>query len=279
MGAGARQGTAAIVPGLVADWSDRVHRRRSLRSRRQDGRYQAPRSCLRLRMPICSARRCCRRTTRTSTSGRTTRRRTVSHAHARAGDGGRVGGEDWRQDLDRRYLGHRHRARVPAERRRPRKIRRRGDRRARRKQHHVARHEGEHWRSEGREPRCPRRGSRCSSRVPLPTRRCRCARRRRPDPRWPWIRRLHGGGRGRADAEVAAAGFAFSDDGRDAVYVTGAAWNMAANNYLGSLAFLATRAASTKIDGMVTGVTELGPITNRSLFVNAPEQRRPASIS
>ena len=72
------------------------------------------------------------------------------------------------------------------------------------------------------------------------------------------------------DAKVAAAGYAFSDDGRDAVYVTGATWNMAANNYLGSLAFIATRAASTKIDGMVAGVSELGPITNRSLFVNAP---------
>ncbi len=72
------------------------------------------------------------------------------------------------------------------------------------------------------------------------------------------------------DPKVAAAGFAFSDDGRDAVYLTGATWNMAANNYVGSLAFLATRAPSMKIDGMLTGVTELGPIINRSLFVNAP---------
>ena len=37
-----------------------------------------------------------------------------------------------------------------------------------------------------------------------------------------------------------------------------------------SLAFIAARAPSMKVDGMLTGVSELGPIINRSLFVNAP---------
>lgn len=72
------------------------------------------------------------------------------------------------------------------------------------------------------------------------------------------------------DATVHQSAFAFSDDGRDAVFVTGATYNANASNWVGSLAFLATRAPSTKIDGMLTGVSELGPVSSRTLFVNAP---------
>jgi hypothetical protein len=72
------------------------------------------------------------------------------------------------------------------------------------------------------------------------------------------------------DATAHLGAFAFSDDGRDAVYLSGVAWNATAMNFAGSLQFLATRAPSTAIDGMLAGVTELGPVVNRALFVNAP---------
>lgn len=72
------------------------------------------------------------------------------------------------------------------------------------------------------------------------------------------------------DPKVHAGTFAFSDNGRDAVFVTAAAFNATAGNYVGSLGFIATRAPSTKIDGMLSGVSEVGTIVSRSLFVNAP---------
>lgn len=73
------------------------------------------------------------------------------------------------------------------------------------------------------------------------------------------------------DAKVHQGAFGFAlDDGRTAAFVTGATWNMTANNYVGSLAFIAARAPSMKVDGMLAGVAELGPIINRSLFVSAP---------
>jgi hypothetical protein len=72
------------------------------------------------------------------------------------------------------------------------------------------------------------------------------------------------------DAMVHAGTYAFSDDGRDAVYVTGSAWNATASNYVGALKLLATRAPTMAIDGKLAGVSELGPIVSRSLFVNAP---------
>ena len=72
------------------------------------------------------------------------------------------------------------------------------------------------------------------------------------------------------DATAHQGAFAFSDDGRDAVYVSGVAWNATAMNFAGSLKFLATRAPGTAIDGMLAGVTELGPVVSRALFVNAP---------
>ena len=73
------------------------------------------------------------------------------------------------------------------------------------------------------------------------------------------------------DAKVHQGSFGFAlDDGRTAAFVTGATFNATAGNYVGSLAFIASRAPSMKVDGMLTGVSELGPIINRSLFVNAP---------
>jgi hypothetical protein len=73
------------------------------------------------------------------------------------------------------------------------------------------------------------------------------------------------------DAKVHQGAFGFAlDDGRTAAYVTGGTWNATALNYVGALAFIAARSPSMKVDGMLTGVSELGPIINRSLFVNAP---------
>jgi hypothetical protein len=73
------------------------------------------------------------------------------------------------------------------------------------------------------------------------------------------------------DAKVHAGAFGFAlDDGRTAAYVTGATWNATAKNYVGSLALIAARSPSTKVDGILTGVAELGPIIARSMFVSAP---------
>ncbi len=73
------------------------------------------------------------------------------------------------------------------------------------------------------------------------------------------------------DAKVHQGAFGFAlDDGRTAAFVTGATWNATATNYVGSLAFIAARLPSMKVDGMLAGVSELGPIISRSLFVNAP---------
>jgi hypothetical protein len=73
------------------------------------------------------------------------------------------------------------------------------------------------------------------------------------------------------DAKVHQGAFGFAlDDGRTAAFVTGATFNATAGNYVGALAFIASRAPSMKVDGMLAGVAELGPIINRSLFVSAP---------
>jgi hypothetical protein len=72
------------------------------------------------------------------------------------------------------------------------------------------------------------------------------------------------------DPTVHAGTFAFSDDGRDAVYVGGATFNSTVGNFTGALKLLATRAPQTSIDGGLAGVSEVGPIVQRALFVNAP---------
>jgi hypothetical protein len=72
------------------------------------------------------------------------------------------------------------------------------------------------------------------------------------------------------DAAVHAGTFAFSDDGRDAVFVGATSFNATASNFTGKLSFLATRAPKSAIDGKLSGVSEIGPIVARALFVNAP---------
>ncbi|HEY2744109.1 MAG TPA: hypothetical protein VGL86_05790 [Polyangia bacterium] len=73
------------------------------------------------------------------------------------------------------------------------------------------------------------------------------------------------------DAKVHAGTFAFAaDDGRTAAFVSGATFSATAGNYVGALKLLAARSPSMTVDGALMGVSELGPIVNRSLFVNAP---------
>jgi hypothetical protein len=73
------------------------------------------------------------------------------------------------------------------------------------------------------------------------------------------------------DAKVHAGTFSFAaDDGRTAAFVSGATFDATAGNYVGALKLLAARAPSMAVDGMLTGVSELGPIVGRALFVNAP---------
>ena len=79
-----------------------------------------------------------------------------------------------------------------------------------------------------------------------------------------------GNGESSLDAKVHAGAFAFADDGRTAAFVSGAAWNATANNYVGALGLIAVRAPSMKVDAMLSGVSELGPITGRGLFASAP---------
>jgi hypothetical protein len=72
------------------------------------------------------------------------------------------------------------------------------------------------------------------------------------------------------DAAVRAGEFAFSDDGGALAFIGGATFNATASNYVGALTFVATHASATKIAGKLSGSSELGPIVNRTLFVNAP---------
>jgi hypothetical protein len=72
------------------------------------------------------------------------------------------------------------------------------------------------------------------------------------------------------DAAVHTGGFALSPSGKTAIYVAGAAWNDSAQNWVGALTFAASSTPTMKVDGKVRGVSELGPIVSRKLFVNAP---------
>jgi hypothetical protein len=72
------------------------------------------------------------------------------------------------------------------------------------------------------------------------------------------------------DASVHAGLFDFSLSGDTAVYAGGAAWNDSAQDWVGALTFVDGKTPTMKVDGKVAGVSEIGPIANRQLFVNAP---------
>jgi hypothetical protein len=72
------------------------------------------------------------------------------------------------------------------------------------------------------------------------------------------------------DTKVGASQYTFTDDGHDVIYVSQASWFPLVSNYVGTLQFVDLRSPTTPIVGGVVGVSELGPVSNRALFVNAP---------
>jgi hypothetical protein len=70
------------------------------------------------------------------------------------------------------------------------------------------------------------------------------------------------------DAQVHNSALAFSSDGGTFVYVGGASFSSAANNYVGALKLLANQTPSAVIDGKLPNVSELTQIYSRSFFAN-----------
>lgn len=69
--------------------------------------------------------------------------------------------------------------------------------------------------------------------------------------------------------------FEFSDDGYALLYVDGVAFNRIANNWVGSLALFTTGVDIGAVTPKLDGVSELGPVVGRSLFVDAPMANPP----
>jgi hypothetical protein len=69
---------------------------------------------------------------------------------------------------------------------------------------------------------------------------------------------------------VHSSAFAFSDDGYALLYAADAAYNSTARNYTGNLMLFETVLDINPSIPMLTGVSELGPIVSRTLYVNAP---------
>jgi hypothetical protein len=78
------------------------------------------------------------------------------------------------------------------------------------------------------------------------------------------------------DPMVRIGQFALSDDLASLVYVGGSAFDAAFDNYVGGLEFVPTATPSMKpAMPLLAGVTEIGPVVKRSLFVNAPAAAKP----
>jgi hypothetical protein len=71
------------------------------------------------------------------------------------------------------------------------------------------------------------------------------------------------------DTAVHMGSFEFSDDLLFLIYAGGAAWNATAINYVGTLKIYDAPAGTTATTTL-TGVSEVAPVSKRSLFVNAP---------
>jgi hypothetical protein len=70
--------------------------------------------------------------------------------------------------------------------------------------------------------------------------------------------------------------FQLSDDLASLVYVGGAAFDMTFDNYVGALNWVPTATPTMKLASpLLTGVTEVGSVVKRSLFVNAPKASTP----
>ncbi|MCA1664803.1 MAG: hypothetical protein LC659_11125, partial [Myxococcales bacterium] len=74
------------------------------------------------------------------------------------------------------------------------------------------------------------------------------------------------------DPTVRIGQFQVSDDLQSLVYVSGSAYDAMANNYVGNLEFVPADMPTMKpAMPILTGVTEVGSVVKRSLFVNAPK--------
>jgi hypothetical protein len=78
------------------------------------------------------------------------------------------------------------------------------------------------------------------------------------------------------DPSVRIGEYGISDDLSSLVYVGGAAYDMVLGNWFGSLSFVPTAMPTMKpAKPLLTGVTEVGSVVKRSLFVNAPKAATP----
>jgi hypothetical protein len=78
------------------------------------------------------------------------------------------------------------------------------------------------------------------------------------------------------DPTVRIGQYQVSDDLQSLVYISGGAYDAMADNYVGSLEFVPVDMPTMKpAMPILTGVTELGSVVKRSLFVNAPKAPAP----
>jgi hypothetical protein len=77
------------------------------------------------------------------------------------------------------------------------------------------------------------------------------------------------------DPAVHAGMFRFSDDGYVLAYAGGAQWNSSVSNFVGSLKLQPTITDTNPIQPQLDGVAEMGPISQRSMFVSAPANAKP----
>jgi hypothetical protein len=80
---------------------------------------------------------------------------------------------------------------------------------------------------------------------------------------------------GLIDPAVHAGMFRFSDDGYVLAYAGGAQWNSSVTNFVGSLKLQPTITDTNPIQPQLDGVAEMGPISQRSMFVSAPANAKP----
>jgi hypothetical protein len=87
-----------------------------------------------------------------------------------------------------------------------------------------------------------------------------------------------GGGAERLVASAVKQGlFAFSDDGYVLVYVDGVKFSSKALNHVGTLHLEPTIVDTTPVTPKLDGVSELGPVVQRGLFVAAPAASPPGT--
>jgi hypothetical protein len=78
------------------------------------------------------------------------------------------------------------------------------------------------------------------------------------------------GGDVQLDAAVHQGAFRLSESGKVAIFAGGVAWNATATNWVGALSFISGASPSSVVAGNLAGVSEIGPVRSRKLFVSAP---------